>query len=176
MGTELYMNDAATWRKAKELWYCDAGTWRAAKECWYNDASVWRNVYSSFALVTGNTYNSEMTDTLSPSVRFNTDGTVDVRINGGSFIAGGNWGSPATTGIGSSYWIFMTLGATANGSTMTGAATGSWIQLSALQTWSIAAAPGAGAVRDRSLSYVIAASSGGATLASGNVNLVSDRS
>jgi hypothetical protein len=46
MGTELYYNDAATWRKAKEFYYNDGGTWRKAKECWYNDGGTWRKVFS----------------------------------------------------------------------------------------------------------------------------------
>lgn len=39
-------------------------------------------------------------------VRLNNDGTIDQRINGGSWTGAGNWFAPTTAGIGSSYRVF----------------------------------------------------------------------
>jgi hypothetical protein len=172
---ELWYDDAATWRKAKEFYYNDAGTWRKAKECWYNDGGTWRQVFSGFTLANGLVFDAYAIGTIAPSTRFNADGTVDSIGPTSTYTANGSWGSPTTAGIGSSYWIFMTLGSTSNGSTMTGSATGTWLQLSSAPDWGIQAAPSAGSVRDRRLSYVIAVTSGGATLASGSLTLTSDR-
>lgn len=42
MGTQTYVNDAGTWRRAYRIFINEAGTWRTNLINYYNDAGTWR--------------------------------------------------------------------------------------------------------------------------------------
>lgn len=62
---------------------------------------------------------------------FNSNGTIQTGTSDGGIQGSGNWASPTTTGIGSSYWIRLTQTGSSGGPiTDTGNARGVWISLS----------------------------------------------
>jgi hypothetical protein len=62
---------------------------------------------------------------------FNSNGTIQTGTSDGGTQSSGNWASPTTTGIGSSYWIRLTQTGSSGGPiTDTGNARGVWISLS----------------------------------------------
>jgi hypothetical protein len=64
-------------------------------------------------------------------IRFNADGTIDqFTYSRGYFASGSYWGSPATSGIGSNYWVRFTRTATSGpSSTSYSTASTGWLQL-----------------------------------------------
>ena len=69
-------------------------------------------------------------DTAFAEYRFLTNGTLTYGDNGTFSGSMGNWTTPTTTGIGSSYWIRFTQTASSGTSTETGSTRGVWLQLS----------------------------------------------
>lgn len=172
MTTQTWMNNGGVWRLAKALWMNDAGTWRQAKQVWANDGGTWRKVFSGFSVLTGQFFSCSLFNTINPQVRFETDGSVSIETAGGALVAGGNWGSPTTTGIGASYWIkvHQDSGAAVSGTL------DAWLQLSSFQAY-VLTAPTAGNVKTASFSYQIATDgSGTGAVAGGTFTLTSDRS
>jgi hypothetical protein len=72
-------------------------------------------------------------DTAFAEYRFQTDGTITYGNNDTFSASMGNWTTPTTTGIGSSYWIRFTQTASGGISTETGSSRGVWHQLSSLR-------------------------------------------
>jgi len=64
--------------------------------------------------------------------RFNPDGTVDRKNTGGTTANQQQWYRPTGGTPGTGYWIRCTVN---SGTTPTGSATGSWLQLNAARTW-----------------------------------------
>ena len=61
---------------------------------------------------------------------FNSNGTIQTGTSDGGMQSAGNWATPTTTGIGSSYWIrFTQTGSSGGPITNTGNARGVWIQI-----------------------------------------------
>ena len=61
---------------------------------------------------------------------FNSNGTIQAGTSDGGMQSAGNWATPTTTGIGSSYWIrFTQTGSSGGPITDTGNARGVWIQI-----------------------------------------------
>lgn len=164
--TELHYRDGGTWRKAKELHYRDGGTWRKLKEAWYRDGGTWRKVFSAggpVSLFDGSVEYDHSGGTAVASVTFNTDGSVtdsgvSDRIVG--MDAGARWHDPIEAFVGNGYWI------RADG--------GAWQQLVVDRTWSISR--GSPGTSSSAHFFEIAASDGGAVLASGTVSLDVNRS
>ena len=162
---ELHYRDGGTWRKARELHYRDGGTWRKLKEAWYRDAGVWRKVFSGggpVSLFDGTVEYDRSAGAAVASVTFNTNGTVtDSGVSDRSvgMDVGARWHDPVEAFVGNGYWI------RADG--------GAWQQLVVDRAWSISRAiPGFSTVTHF---FEIAASDGGAVLASGTVDLQVDR-
>ena len=88
-------------------------------------------------------------------LRFAANGTIQERINAGSFTAAGNWYLPTTTNIGITpgYWIYATL----NSGTLTSGTTGAWIQLDTNRDYIVSTSSGF-ATADLSFSISSAAS------------------
>lgn len=93
---------------------------------------------------------------------FSTDGT----IVGGSSQAGsfsvGNWTTPTTAGIGSSYWIRVTQTSSSGPSTEYGASRGVWLQLSSSRTFGVEKT--ANGLSARVYTFEIASDSGGSNI------------
>lgn len=167
--SEFWYRDAGTWRKAKELYYKDAGAWLKCKELWYRDAGTWRKVFSGFTL-TGSNFSSSTTTTVSPQVRFQTDGSLLRKMSDNSYTTL-SWGTPYTSGIGANYWIKVHQ---VSGSAVTGTLD-AVLALSAEQVWTMSAAS-AGSSKTANLSYTIYLDSAGTLVgATGTITLVSDR-
>jgi hypothetical protein len=112
----------------------------------------------------GHTVSSTITVTLN----LNSDGTISTSTSGGidhGDSVGTKWyGSAPSAGIGSGWWVNVTV---LSGTLTTGAA--GWQQLNATRTWTKqVSALGAATVQ---LRFDFATSSGGATVATGTVNL-----
>lgn len=144
----MHFNDANTWRQMSGLYYNDANTWRTITAAWYNDNGTWRQFYSTAAVVnpivfTGEPYDSSAAGggggaSCSQTLTLNTDGTFSVTGSGDAYETdSGNWYSPTTTGIGSSYWVRFTR--TAWNSQGSATATTGWLQLSSARSISAAA-------------------------------------
>lgn len=100
---------------------------------------------------------------------FNTNGTWE--FNGyAAGITNGNWATPTTTGIGSSYWVKWTRTFYAGGAGNTASATSGWQQLSSLRTISVTTAGGAGASADYTV-QISSDSSGTTILATGYITV-----
>ena len=130
----------------------------------------------SGVVINSNNYTNELLGVATnPALNFVTDGTT-TKTTGAGTVADSNWATPTTTGIGSSYWLKLTLGSGSGTATGGSDATGVWLALSSTRNYGILAAP-AGQVRNRNLTYQIASDSGGVTIVgSGNISLESDRS
>jgi hypothetical protein len=62
---------------------------------------------------------------------FNSNGTIQAGTSNSGIQSAGNWASPTTTGIGSSYWVRFTETASSGaGQTVYGSARGVWHQIS----------------------------------------------
>lgn len=166
MAAKLHYRDGGLWRTAAALHYRDAGTWRNLKSAWYRDGGIWRQVFSAagpVSLFDGEYINySRSGATATASVTFETDGSltdsgVADRMDG--VEAGVKWFDPITPGIGSGYWI------QANG--------GAWQQISAARSFSVAQSTAG--IASVSYAFNIAASSGGAVLASGTITVEAER-
>lgn len=100
---------------------------------------------------------------------FNTNGTWE--FNGyAAGVTNGNWATPTTTGIGSSYWVKWTRTFYAGGAGNTASATSGWQQLSSLRTISVTTAGGAGASADYTV-QISSDSSGTTILATGYITV-----
>jgi len=82
------------------------------------------NITISLASVAGVYGSANPGQTASAGIDFNTNGT----------FTSGNWASPTTTGIGSSYWIRFTQTSSISTTTLTGSGTGVWLQLNAVRS------------------------------------------
>jgi hypothetical protein len=115
------------------------------------------------------------TVTQTTGVQFNTNGTLSGTNNtsGQDTVTGDLWYSPATAGIGSSYWVRATL---TGGSTPSTGAMGTWLQLSTAQAWKNTAPGGNGySNRSSTILFEIAASSGGTVVASGTITVRAEK-
>jgi hypothetical protein len=93
---------------------------------------------------------------------FNSNGVITYWANGINNAAVGNWASPTTAGIGSSYWIRFTQTSSFGTSTETGGARGVWISLSGVATFGVeVSGPGYGS---RTYTVQIASDSGGSNI------------
>jgi hypothetical protein len=93
---------------------------------------------------------------------FNSNGVITYWTNSVNNGAVGNWASPTTTGIGSSYWIRFTQTSSFGTSTETGSARGSWISLSIAPDFGVeVSGPGYGS---RTYTVEIASDSSGSTI------------
>jgi hypothetical protein len=93
---------------------------------------------------------------------FNSNGLIRYWQTGTNDGAVGNWASPTTTGIGSSYWIRFTQTGSFGGVTETGSARGTWISLSTSPTFGVEK-PTAG-YGERTYTVQIATDSGGSNI------------
>jgi hypothetical protein len=93
---------------------------------------------------------------------FLADGTITYGSSNGSGTAG-NWTTPTTAGVGSSYWIRFTETASSGaGVTVTGSTRGSWLQLSSTRTYGLSRT--ANGLGYRVYTVEISSDSGGATI------------
>ena len=93
---------------------------------------------------------------------FSTDGTiVGASSQSGSFSVG-NWTTPTTASIGSSYWVRCTQTSSSGPSTEYGATRSSWLQLSTSRTFGVSKT--ANGLSTRVYTFEIASDSGGATI------------
>jgi hypothetical protein len=93
---------------------------------------------------------------------FNSNGLIRYWQTGTNDGAVGNWASPTTTGIGSSYWIRFTQTGSFGSVAETGSARGSWISLSISPTFGVEK-PTAG-YGERTYTVQIATDSGGSNI------------
>jgi hypothetical protein len=69
---------------------------------------------------------------------FNSNGTIQTGTSDGGIQGSGNWATPTTTSIGSSYWIrFTQTGSSGGPITDTGNARGVWIQITPVLSFGI---------------------------------------
>ena len=93
---------------------------------------------------------------------FNSNGVITYWANGVNNAAVGNWATPTTAGIGSSYWIRFTQTSSSGTSTETGSARGTWISLSISPTFGVqVSGPGYGS---RTYTVEVASDSGGSNI------------
>lgn len=103
---------------------------------------------------------------------FDTNGTMTYYTNGVFGQSMGNWASPTTSGIGSSYWIRFTQTFSSGGSSETGSARGAWISLSTNPSFGIAGTGGPGAYGERRYTVQIASDSGGSNIVATRTNAI----
>lgn len=112
---------------------------------------------------------------LTASVSFLTDGNIDTGGGGTATIDtldADTWYSPATVGIGSSYWIRATL---SSGSTPTSGTLNTWLQLNTARSWSNNSGAGAVGTRTSTLSVQVSSSSTGTpVVCSGSVTITAN--
>jgi hypothetical protein len=100
---------------------------------------------------------------------FNSNGVITYWANGVNNAAVGNWASPTTAGIGSSYWIRFTQTSSFGTSTETGSARGVWISLSISPTFGIeVSGPG---FSNRIYTVEVASDSGGSNIVATKTNV-----
>jgi hypothetical protein len=93
---------------------------------------------------------------------FGTDGSiVGASSQSGSFAVG-NWTTPITAGIGSSYWIRATQTSSSGPSTEYGASRGVWLQLNSQRTFGVSKT--ANGLSARVYTFQIASDSGGSNI------------
>jgi len=95
---------------------------------------------------------------------FNSNGLMTYFTNGVFNQPMGNWASPTTAGVGSSYWIRFTQTSSSGSSDETGSARGVWISLSTDPIFGIAGTGGPGAYGERVYTVQIASDSGGSNI------------
>lgn len=166
MAAKLNYRDGGVWRTATALHYRDAGTWRKLKAAWYRDGGTWRQVFSADGPVAAwggsVVYYVRSGGTATAGVVFNTDGSLTDYGTASAIFnipAGSKWYSTITGGIGSSYWV------RANG--------GAWVSLATAQSFGVSRATGGDT--STTFTFDIAATSGGAVLASGTVHCEAER-
>jgi hypothetical protein len=100
--------------------------------------------------------------------RMNSDGTVQTSVNGSTWVAAGNWYTPTTTGIGSSYRVSNSQ----TGDAVTGSS-GTLASLSGGKNFSLTASTGVSSfqLKRATLSVVIAANGSATPLAQGSISL-----
>jgi hypothetical protein len=101
-------------------------------------------------------------DTASAEYRFETNGTMTYGTNSTFSTSMGNWASPTTTGIGSSYWIRFTQTSSGGVSTETGSSRGVWHQLSSQRIFGLSKVNNGFA--NRIYTVEISSDSGGSTI------------
>lgn len=121
--------------------------------------------FSNFNLKDNN-YNQALVSTTNPAVTFFTNGTVTR-----NWTSDQNWGSPTTASAGNGYWIKFHQ---ESGDTLTDGPYDSWLQLTSDRTVTLIGS--SGFLKQALVSYIISNASGGATIASGNIQLESDQS
>ena len=100
---------------------------------------------------------------------FNSNGVITYWANGVNNAAVGNWATPTTAGIGSSYWIRFTQTSSSGTSTETGGARGVWISLSISPTFGIeVSGPG---FSSRYYTVEVASDSGGSNIVATKTNV-----
>lgn len=100
---------------------------------------------------------------------FNSNGVITYWANGVNNAAVGNWATPTTAGIGSSYWIRFTQTSSSGTSTETGSARGVWIALSISPTFGIeVSGPG---FSNRYYTVEVASDSGGSNIVATKTNV-----
>ena len=93
---------------------------------------------------------------------FNSNGVITYWANGVNNAAVGDWATPTTAGIGSSYWIRFTQTSSSGTSTETGSARGVWIALSISPTFGVeVSGPG---YASRTYTVEVASDSGGSNI------------
>jgi hypothetical protein len=95
---------------------------------------------------------------------FNSNGLMTYSTNGVFSAAMGNWSTPTTVGIGSSYWIRFTQTSSSGGTVETGSARGVWISLSITPNFGLESTGGPGALGERTYTVEIASDSGGSNI------------
>lgn len=101
-------------------------------------------------------------DTAFAEHRFETNGTMTYGTNSTFSTSMGNWASPTTTGIGSSYWIRYTQTSSGGVSTETGSSRGVWHQLSSQRIFGLSKVNNGFAFRIYTVE--ISSDSGGSTI------------
>ena len=101
-------------------------------------------------------------DTASAEYRFETNGTMTYGTNSTFSTSMGNWASPTTTGIGSSYWVRFTQTSSGGVSTETGSSRGVWHQLSSQRIFGLSKVNNGFA--NRIYTVEISSDSGGSTI------------
>lgn len=133
---DTFVKTGGTFTKARKIFVKVAGTWTEATKVFVKSAGSWVQVFTNATVVNPIpaivVYDDQIfpTDSLA-SFTILTDGTVSVLGNGSS--TAGNWFTPTTTGIGSSYWVRVTKNSGANNTS--GQALGTWLQLSSNRSW-----------------------------------------
>jgi hypothetical protein len=94
--------------------------------------------------------------------RFQADGTITYGNNGTFSGSMGNWTTPTTTGIGSSYWIRFTQTASSGTTTETGGTRGVWLSLSSGRTYGLERTENGQGYRQYTIE--ISSDSGGSTI------------
>lgn len=100
---------------------------------------------------------------------FNSNGVITYWANGVNDAAVGNWATPTTAGIGSSYWIRFTQTSSSGTSTETGSARGTWISLSIAPTFGLETSTAG--FSDRYYTVEVASDSGGANIVATQTNV-----
>lgn len=176
MAVELWIRDGGgTPRLIKELWIRDgSGTPLLMKELWSRDGGgTPRKIFQAFTVSSGASMSSTIAGTgINPQLILQTDGTTLRRLADNSTSLTAPWGAPAVAGVGSNYWINVTLGAGAGVITGT---TGSLVSLSSTYTLTMTAAT-SGNFRSRSATYTIYSDAGGVNaVGGGSMYFESDR-
>jgi hypothetical protein len=109
--------------------------------------------------------------TASAGFELETNGTMtSTTLVSGVFTSRGNWYSPTTTGVGSSFWVRFDIKSQAGTAGPTGTTFGVWLPISVSRGFSLFAP--FGSVRSCLVGYAISeTSSGSDVVASGEVNL-----
>ena len=93
---------------------------------------------------------------------FSTDGTITGGVSQSGAYSVGNWTTPTTVGVGSSYWIRVTETSNSGPSTEYGDTRGVWNQLSSSRTYGVSKT--ANGLSTRVYTIEISSDSGGATI------------
>jgi hypothetical protein len=100
-------------------------------------------------------------------VRLLSDGTCQVKNTSGVYVAAGNWYTPTQPGIGSSYWVRATLDSGSDAFTSGPVAV--WTNLGSGAIWTKDIITDGFSSQMCNAGYVLALSSGGATVATGHL-------
>jgi len=119
--------------------------------------------------VSGGYYASDVARSVAShaGVRFETDGTVMAKDSGGTYITIGNWYAPTTTGIGGSYWMYVTPRSGAD--TLNTGTLNSWIDMSSHFAFTYDQTTVG--VKYGVFDYLLSLTSGGATVATGVIEI-----
>ncbi len=94
---------------------------------------------------------------------FNSNGTIQAGTSNDGTQSAGNWASPTTTGIGSSYWVRFTETASSGaGQTVYGSARGVWHQISSTLYFGVSRTANGGGYRTYTVE--ISSNSGGSNI------------